>query len=97
MKGRLQSDNPAAALPGMLNSGDKVVGVAKFLKLSLRCFTYLTNLSIFLKELITPTVIAWIPTANMNSLSPFFNSWNFLYLFTNLADMRCSIVYEIQE
>jgi hypothetical protein len=38
VKGRLPSDNPAAALD-ILNSGDKVVGVAKFLKLSFRCFT----------------------------------------------------------
>ncbi len=33
----------------------------------------------------------------MNSLLLFFHPWNFLYLFANLADMQCSIVYEIQE
>ncbi len=42
----------------MLNSGDKVVGVAKFLKLSFRYLLYLTILSIFFRELISPTVVS---------------------------------------
>ena len=37
----------------MLNSGDKVVGVAKFLKLSFRCFTLTYKLVYFFRELIS--------------------------------------------
>ncbi len=67
----------------MLNSGDKDVGVAKFLKLSFRCFTLSYKLAYFFVD--------------MNSLLLLFHPWNFFYLFANFADMLsllCSIVYQ---
>ena len=61
----------------MLNSGDKVVDVAKFLKLSFRCFTLTYKLVYFFEG--TDFLQGWwIPLANMNSSFLFFHPWNFL-------------------
>ena len=77
----------------MLNSGDKVVDVAKFLKLSFRCFTLTSN---FFRELISCKDDGYRWRIWIRHFFSFIRGI-FSNLFANLADMQCSIVYEIQE